>query len=226
MDSAIPKKDVMEFLKIFPDITVETKVFVDDDEDDNVYENDLVTIQVKITRNNLEEGGKAGLVHAPYFPFPKREAFWIILGQMNQGRILHIEKVGNPNKTVIHEIKFMAPPKGTYHFDLYVKSNGYVGIDQSHKVEMITLDSSALPEYKVHPDDAQLDDEPTLFEEMLNAHIERDSDDEEEEEDSDKEEATQPKSGAAKKKEQLRKARQSADDDDDDSDAEEVYADK
>jgi translocation protein SEC63 len=219
------KKDVRDFLKIFPDITVECKVFVDDDEDDQVYENDLVTVQVKITRNNLADGEKAGLTHAPKFPFPKREAFWIILGQLKEGKIISIEKVLNPNKNVVHQIKFMAPPKGTYHFDLVVKSDGYVGIDETHRVEMVTLDSSSLPEYKVHPDDAVLDDEPTLFEEMLNAHIEKDSDDEDE--DSDDEDDDQPKSAAAKKKEQLRKARQGADDDDDsDSDAEEVYADK
>ena len=213
------KKDVDQFLNIFPDITVETKVFVDDDEDDNVYEGDLCTIQVTITRNQLADGEKAGLVHAPFFPFPKQEAFWIILGQMKEGKIISIDKVGKPGKRVVHNIKFLAPHVGHYEFDLLVKSNAYVGADQSCKVVLETKDNSALPEYKVHPEDAELDDEPTLFEEMLNAHIERDSDDEEDEDsDSEEEEETD------KKKALLRKARR--DDDDSDSDAEEVYADK
>ena len=226
--SASQKQDVLEYLKIFPDISVSARIFVDDDEDDKVYEQDLVTIEVTITRNNLADGEKAGLVHAPLFPFPKKEAFWVVLGQSKEGKILSVEKVGNPNKKVVHPIKFMAPPKGTYHFDLWVKSNGYVGIDQQQKLEMVTLDSSALPEYKVHPDDAELDDEPTLFEEILNAHIEEDSDDDEDDDsDDDDEEEDTAQSTAARKKAQLRKARQGADDDDDDdSDAEEVYADK
>ena len=222
------KKDVTEFLKIFPDISVDVKVFTDDDDDNQVYEGDLVTIQVSIVRNNLEDGEKAGLVHAPYFPFPKKEAFWIILGQVKEGKIISIEKVGNPNKKVVHNIKFLAPPKGTYHFDLMVKSNGYVGIDEQVQVEMITLDASALPEYKVHPDDAELDDEPTLFEEMMNANVEQESDDEDSDSEEEEEEPA-TKSAAAKKKEMLRKARQAGgddDDDSDDSDAEEVYADK
>lgn len=215
------KKDVYQFLNIFPDITVETKVFVDDDEDDNVYEGDLCTIQVVITRNQLAAGEKAGLVHAPFFPFPKQEAFWVILGQQKEGKIISIDKVGNPNKRVVHNIKFLAPPVGHYEFDLLVKSNAYVGADQTSKVILETKDNSTLPEYKVHPDDAELDDEPTLFEEMLNAHIEQDSDDEDEDEtDSDNEEETD------KKKATLRKARRDDDDDDSDSDAEEVYADK
>jgi translocation protein SEC63 len=164
-------QDVHNFVKIFPDISVETKVFVDDDEDDKVYEGDLCTIQVIITRNNLQKGEKTGLVHSPYFPFPKQEAFWVILGQMKEGKILSIDKVTNPNQKVVHKIRFMAPPVGSYEFDLLIKSNAYVGIDQKLKVEMVTLDNSVLPEYKVHPEDAELDDEPTLFEEILKANV-------------------------------------------------------
>ena len=221
------KKDVSEFLHIFPDITVETKVFVDDDEDNNVYEGDLCTVKVIITRNQLAAGEKAGLVHAPHFPFPKQEAFWIILGQQKEGKIISIDKIGNPNKKVVHDIKFLAPPVGRYEFDLLVKSNAYVGMDQTSKVVLETKDNSTLPEYKVHPDDAELDDEPTLFEEMLNAHIEQDSDDEEDDDDDESDEDGENDAATDKKKALLRKARQDDDDDDsDDSDVEEVHADK
>lgn len=41
------KQDVKRYLRDFyPDISVEAKVFVDDDEDDKVYEGDICTIQV------------------------------------------------------------------------------------------------------------------------------------------------------------------------------------
>jgi translocation protein SEC63 len=220
------KKDVLECLKVIPDISVSSKVFVDDDEDDRVYEGDLCTVQVTLTRNNLEDGDRAGLVHAPRFPFPKREAWWIILGTKD-GKIISIEKVGNPSKVVEHKIKFLAPRQGHYEFDLYVKSNAYFGLDQKTSVELDTLDASVLPEYKVHPDDAELDDEPTLFEEMLNANIEQDSDSDDDSDDED--EGAAGKTEADKKKEALRKARIAGaageDDDSDDEDAEEVYAD-
>jgi translocation protein SEC63 len=228
------KDDVFKYLKMLPDIEVDTKVFVDDDEDDKVYEGDLCTIRVILTRNNLEKGEKAGLVHAPRFPFPKQEAWWIILGT-KEGKIVHIEKVGNPSRVVEHNIKFLAPRVGEYEFDLFVKSNAYVGLDQQTKVKLTTLDNSVLPEYKVHPEDAVLDDEPTLFEEMLNANIEQDSDDEDDSDSDDDDDdqkkkgtadAIAPKSEADLKKEQLKKARnQDDDDDDDDDEAEEVYAD-
>ncbi|KAL9191601.1 hypothetical protein ACHAXT_001307 [Thalassiosira profunda] len=228
------KEDVFKTCKILPDITVESKVFVDDDEDDKVYEGDLCTVSVKLTRNNLEEGEKASLVHAPRFPFPRREAWWVALGT-KEGKIISIDKVTSPEKVVEHKIKFLAPRKGQYEFDLHVLSNAYVGFDHTESVELTTLDASVLPEYKVHPDDAELDDEPTLFEEMMNANIEDDSDSDEESDSDDEseEEGIRELSAAERKKMELQKARKKAasaagddSDSDDDSDVEEVHTDK
>jgi len=226
------KQDVFKTCRLLPDITVESKVFVDDDEDDKVYEGDLCTVLVTFTRNNLADGEKAGLVHAPRFPYPRREAWWIALGT-KEGKIISIDKITNPSKVVEHKIKFLAPRKGTYEFDLYVMSNAYVGFDHKMSVELTTLDASSLPEYKVHPDDAELDDEPTLFEEMMNANIEDDSDSEEEEDsdEEEQEEGIRELSAAEKKKLELQNARKKAasaagDDSDDDDEVEEVYNDK
>ena len=144
---------------------------------------------------------------------------------------LGIEKIANPKKEFTHDIKFLAPGQGTYNFDLHVLSNAYIGIDKKDEVQVTTLDASSLPEYKVHPDDAELDDEPTLFEEMLNANIEEDSDsdDDSEDEDEEEEEGIKELSAAERKKIELQKRRQAAagndSDSDDDSSVEEVYAD-
>lgn len=228
------QNDVHKCCDIIPKIEVETKIFVDDDEDDKVYEGDLCTVQVKVDRCNLSEGETAGLVHAPHFPFPKQEAWWIILGT-REGKIIDIQKIAKPEKEFTHEIKFLAPKAGVYNFDLHVLSNSYIGLDQKLSVDLTTLDASALPEYKVHPDDAELDDEPTLFEEMLNAHnVEEDSDDDSDDDDSDDDsdddgdEGIKELSAAERKKIELQKQRQAAagaDDSDDDSSVEEVYAD-
>lgn len=230
------KDDIFKCCEILPNVTIESKVFVDDDEDDKVYEGDLCTVSVTLTRNNLDDNEKAGLVHAPRFPFPKREAWWIALGT-KEGKIISIDKVTSPNKVVEHKIKFLAPRKGQYEFDLHVLSNAYIGFDHSDSVELTTLDASALPEYKIHPEDAELDDEPTLFEEMMNANIEDDSDsDEESDSDSDdesEEEGIRELSAAERKKQELQNARKKAaraagddSDSDDDSDVDEVHADE
>jgi len=220
------KKDVLKCCELFPNISVNTQVYVDDDEDDKVYEGDLLSVEVCLTRNNLTEGEKAGLVHAPQFPFPKLESWWIILGT-TEGKIISIDKVTDSNRVVKHKIKFLAPKQGEYEFDLLVKSNAYIGFDQKHKVKFTTHDPSTLPVYKIHPDDAQLDDEPTLFEEMLNANVEDDSDSDDDSDD-EKEEGIKELSTAERKKQELRDARKKAagDDSDSDSEVEEVYTDK
>jgi len=222
------KKDVLECCKIFPEITVDYQVYVDDDDDDKVYEGDLLTIEVCLTRVNLKEGEKAGLVHAPRFPFPKLESWWILCGT-KEGKVISIKKVSDADRVVKHKIKLLAPKQGEYEFDLFVKSNGYIGLDQKHTIKVKTLDPSSLPKYKIHPDDAQLDDEPTLFEEMLNANVEDDSDSDDDS-DEEEEEGIKELSAAERKKQELRNARKKAagddSDSDSDSDVEEVYTDK
>ena len=40
---------------------------------------DIATVTVHLTRKNLQEGEAAGPVHAPLFPEPKFEEWWIFL---------------------------------------------------------------------------------------------------------------------------------------------------
>jgi len=233
------KNDVLKACGLLPDITVDTKMYVDDDEDGQIYEGDLCTIEVVITRNNLTDGDKATIAHAPRFPFPKLEAWWVLLGT-REGKIISVDKITKPDKTFSHKIKFMAPRQGTYEFDLYVKSTAYVDLDYKGKVKLVTLDNSVLPEYVIHPDDANLEEEPTLFEDMMNTNVEEDSDDEtdsdDDDDDDDKEETTtkpKPTETTKTKLADLKNARKKAaaaqdqdSDSDDDSDVEEVFTDK
>merc|ERR1711862_580983 len=132
------------------------------------------------------------------------------------GKIISVDKITKPDKTFSHKIKFMAPRQGTYEFDLYVKSTAYLDLDYKGKVKLVTLDNPVLPEYVVHPDDANLEEEPTLFEDMVNTNVEEDSDDESSDDDSDDDNDDDAAAAAA--------AQDS--DDSDDSDVEEVFTDK
>ena len=164
-------------------------------------------------RKIAEVSEKAGLVHAPRFPFPRRKASWVALGTKQVRSSASIRWFLAPR----------APRVGTYEFVLRVLSNAYVGFDHDESVDLTTKDASALPEYEIHPDDAELDDEPTLFEEMMNANIEADSDNDEEE-DSDKDNDDESKEDGIhelteeeSKKRELQKAATAGDDSDSDS---------
>merc|ERR1712137_658968 len=50
------KDDVRNYLKLYPDVTVTTRTFTEDDEDDTVYEGDVCTIRVTIKRHNYQAG--------------------------------------------------------------------------------------------------------------------------------------------------------------------------
>lgn len=65
----------------------------------------------------------------------------------------------------------MAPHKpGTVKLDVFVKSDSYIGLDQHKAVEFEVISASTLPQYEPHPDDLELDNEPTLFEQVMQAY--------------------------------------------------------
>jgi len=220
------KKDVFKCCSLIPDITVDTKVYVDDDDDEKVYEGDLCNVEITITRNHLKDDEMAGLVHAPYFPFPKQEAWWIALGTKD-GKAISIEKVAKPEKKFTHNVKFLAPRPGNYNFDLHILSNAYIGLDQKKTIELTTHDASSLPEYKVHPDDAELEEEPTLWEEVLNKVEDSDSDsDDDENEEDDVDSNNVDVSVLERKKKEFQRRRQEAasiEESDDDINIEDMY---
>ncbi len=161
---------------------------------DTIYEGDLVTLRVTLTRENITEiKGKAPPVHAPYFPKTIRENWWLILTDRPAGRnpndpkraaeanIHAFEKISDQSRVVKHEIRFMAPPKvGTYAMELQVLSDCYMGLDEVIPIEFTVHPATDLPEYAPHPEDKDLDNEPTLFEQVMAANLDESSDEEDE----------------------------------------------
>lgn len=166
-----------------------------------IYEQDLVTLRVTLTRQNLAAGETAPPVHAPFFPKTQRESWWIILtdkapagaaaGRPNARVDVNIhafEKVKDQKREIKHELRFMAPPRaGTYQMELQVLSDCYLGLDQTHTIEFTVKPASELPEYQPHPEDLELDNEPTLFEQVMAANADDESSDEEEEDEEEEE---------------------------------------
>ena len=170
------KADVLKVCGLLPRLEVTTEVMVEDETE--IAEGDLVTVKVTMTRANLPKGVDAGPAHAPFFPVSRREGWWVILAH-GQKIIIAMERVENKERTFVHELKVFGPgmplEAGHYKFDLYVKSDCYVGLDVAQKVEFDVIKASDLPEYIPHKDDLELDNEPTLFE-SLAGNLEDDSD--------------------------------------------------
>lgn len=203
------RSDIATACAIIPRIDLSVSTFVEDDEDQKIYANDLITVRVKVDRLNLEKGEEVGLVHAPRFPAPRRESWWIILATKD-GKIVSIENVAKTTKVFNHDIKFMAPPQGAYDMVVHVLSNDYVGLDKESPLHFDVNDPALLPKFVPHKEDMELDEEPTMFEQMMAGNIEEDSEDEDS--DSDVEDVT------AKATKKVKKASSDSDSDSDDED--------
>jgi len=82
-----------------------------------------------------------------------------------------------------------APGKvGKYSLDLFIKSDSYIGLDHQLKVQFEVKSASNLPKYEPHPEDVALDEDPTLFEQIMSGQTKDDtSSDEENDDESDNE---------------------------------------
>lgn len=213
------KKDIFEACKLFPKVSIELKLFVEEDEDNGpgitddedeegpksavvhsvpkvdgnaIYEGDIVTLRITLTRDNVPEGEDCPIVYAPHFPRATREAWWFVLSDRPkadprnpnaappQPRIHTAEKNNTQKRVLVHNLHFQAPPvAGSYSMDLHALCDSYIGLDEEIEVKFDVLPAADLPEYVPHPEDAQLDNDPTLFEQMLSSNIDEGSSDEE-----------------------------------------------
>lgn len=155
----------------------------------DVYEHDLVTIRVTITRENVTNN-KAPSVHAPYFPKKMNESWWFILtDKPAKGKLSHrgisetnihaFEEVTEQGKQIVHELRFFAPQQvGPCTMVLSVLSNSYMGLDhEGIEINFDVKSAAELPEYVPHPEDVRLDDEPTLFEQVMAGQLDEESSD-------------------------------------------------
>ena len=212
---AAQKEDVLKALAVIPRISVKVVARTDDDSDARVYAGDLMTVGVTIDRENLKKGEKAGPAHAPYFPTAKAEVWWVFLATKEK-KMIHYERISKTDKIVSHEFKFQAPPippnqtKGHYSLDVYVMSGSYVGLDEEVNLDFDVLDASTLPVHKIHEADLELEKDPTLFEQIMQANNieESDGEDSEDDEDSKKKKTKEPTTGAEKKKLEAAKKKQ------------------
>lgn len=237
--TAEQRAEVLRVCNILPHLKVETKLFVEEeeldfladsgdapaaatedcDEDtdkanavtgDQIYEQDLVTLRITLTRQNVSEGATAPPVYAPFFPKTVRENWWIVLTdkanrpesdpKRNANVNIHaFEKVSDQGRKVVHEVRFMAPQRaGSYEMELKIFSDCYLGLDHVIAVPFDVLPASQLPEYKPHPEDLELDNEPTLFEQVMAANVDEDSEDEDDGEEEEEEDTKKGKKAAIK----------------------------
>merc|ERR1712166_391856 len=108
--------------------------------------------------------------------------------------IIAYERIRDTERLVEEKMRFQVTRPGKHNLTLYALSDAYVGIDQ--KVELsfnVLRDDEVKREIVVHPDDEDLDLQPTLFQQFMGElNPDEDSEDEEETDKKDKDKKKPP----------------------------------
>ncbi|KAF0718470.1 Aste57867_1674 [Aphanomyces stellatus] len=180
------KAEVNRVCTILPNVEMELTVEVEDEE--QIAEGDIMTVTVKLTRKNVPEDETCDLVYAPGFPFPKSERWFVLVGDSRMNHLHAFAKITTQDRVVEEKLRLQAPPKaGTYQLDVWLKSDSYLGLDQRKAMRFTVIGANELPAFQAHPEDMELDNDPTLFEQVMSLqHEESDSDDDDDDDDEDK----------------------------------------
>jgi translocation protein SEC63 len=99
-------------------------------------------------------------VHAPHFPGVKKPVWWVIMGDMRTNRVVTLQKVPDLVKEKRIYLKFAAPPeKGSWDFQVFVKSDSYIGCDVMEEIKLVVQPPEAAPLPDVDDDISEPEDD-------------------------------------------------------------------
>lgn len=185
--------DIQEALRFFPKMKVSAKAKIDVDENEGIItEGDVVTLEITIERIHLAEEEEVGLVHAPKLGRCKYEKLWLFIGEPEKRRLIYMRQFSSVSRVITDDkFKFQvgahAPPyflgQGTHKWEVTVKSDSYYDIDVTAPLEFTVQPSDAVKkEVFVHPDDMELDKQPTWFQQVMGNRLDEESESSDEEE--------------------------------------------
>jgi len=178
--------DIEEFCQHVSDIELKAKIEVEDEGD--IVVGDVATVVCQLRRKNLKENEAMGPVHAPLFPEPKFEEWWLFLVEATPStRIITFEKIRDCGPVAEEKLRFQVSRPGKHSLVLHALCDSYAGIDQKFDLNFNALQEDEVKrEVFVHPEDEDLDLQPTLFQQFMGELNHEEESEEEEEEDSKK----------------------------------------
>ncbi|KAJ3048824.1 secretory subunit [Rhizophlyctis rosea] len=92
--------------------------------------------------------GKAPDAHAPFYPADKKPTWWVLMGDIRQNRLITAGKTADlaPGKDATVRLQFQAPPRpGSWDFQIFIKSDSFVGCDGMTEVKLNVQPPEAAP---------------------------------------------------------------------------------
>jgi len=166
----------------------ELKAIIEVEDEGDIVVGDVATVSVQLKRKNLREKEAMGPVHAPFFPEPKFEEWWLFLVEATPStRIITFEKIKDTGGVAEEKFRFQVSRPGKHSLVLHALCDSYAGIDQKVDLNFNALTEDEVKrEVFVHPEDEELDLQPTLFQQFMGELNREEESEEEEEEEGDK----------------------------------------
>lgn len=166
---------------------IELKAIVEVEDEKDIVVGDVATVTCQIRRKSLKKGEAMGPVHAPLFPEPKFEEWWLFLVESTSStRIITYDRIRDTEYIVEEKLRFQVSRPGKHSLVLHAMCDSYAGIDQKVELNFTAYQEDEVKrEVFVHPEDEELDQQPTLFQQFM-GELNHEEESEEEEDDEDK----------------------------------------
>lgn len=117
---------VADFVNKYPNIDITADVVTDE-----VRASEPARLRVHLTRHDLEDDEEADVaVSAHRFPFPKRENWWIVVGNDDKRQLYGIKSVSILRASQDVNVDFIAPVSGPLDLKVWCLCDSYVGVDK------------------------------------------------------------------------------------------------
>lgn len=92
------------------------------------------------------ESDREADAYAPHFPGTKKPVWWVGLANKEINRLIVVSKCVGLDTNKIVRLQFQAPPNpGKWTFQILLKSDSFLGVDQYMDADLVVLDHSAAP---------------------------------------------------------------------------------
>ncbi|CAM8964887.1 unnamed protein product [Rhodiola kirilowii] len=133
--------DIVRFCNRFPNIDMTYQIL----EAENIHAGDDITLQVLLERD-MEGSTELGPVDATRYPKPKKEGWWLVVGDTETNRLLAIKRVPLQRKSKV-KLDFTAPAEpGKRSYMLYFMCDSYMGCDQEYNFDIDVQESAEMDE--------------------------------------------------------------------------------
>jgi pre-mRNA-splicing helicase BRR2 len=134
---------VADFVNKYPNVDISAEIA-----SDKIYASEPARLRVHLTRHDLEDDEEADVsVAAHRYPYPKRENWWIVVGNEEKRQLYGIKSVSILRASQDVNIDFIAPVAGSLELKVWCLCDSYVGVDkeipENIRVEVIPGEEDA-----------------------------------------------------------------------------------